>query len=126
MRLSIPIKPDEEGMLGRQCPVITCTDYFKVNATDFSAWKCDTLYCPYCGVASPRDDFLTKDQLEYAKSVATRRVADFLRKEFKDLERRTTTGQFSIGIKFKVEEPPIRLYFEKQSPIISFVLSSIY
>lgn len=30
-RISVPLQPDEEGYIGRECPVESCLGYFKIT-----------------------------------------------------------------------------------------------
>src|SRR5580704_1607129 len=47
-RISVPIQPDEEGYIGRECPVETCVGYFKI--TPGTGLKGPApCHCPYCG-----------------------------------------------------------------------------
>jgi len=116
MKISVPLKPDEEGMFGRQCPKNECKKYFKVKAKDYSTFKGPNLFCPYCGATAHPDIFLTQDQLEYAESIAVREVLGPLLKQLKSLEMKPDRRAFfSIGIEVDIKEPVIRRYFEKQS-----------
>jgi hypothetical protein len=74
-------------------------------------------HCPYCGhVASPRK-FFTKDQIEFAKSVAFRELVDAFRKELKKMEFDIKPrGPFGIGISMKLKpgQPiPLKRYCER-------------
>ena len=67
--ITISIPTDEQGYLGRECP--ECHRYFKVmlgtGLTDPTP-----CFCAYCGHQAAADEFLTQDQLEFAKSAALR------------------------------------------------------
>lgn len=113
-KISVPIQPDEEGMVGRECPEQNCEKYFKVkNGTGIV--NNPAMYCPYCSYKGTPDQFFTKEQIEYAKSIAFRHVADMFGKELKKLERHSFKGPFfSMNIKVKSQPAPIRYYVEKQ------------
>jgi hypothetical protein len=116
-RMSIPIRPDEEGFIGRECPVRTCLGYFKI--TPGTGLKGPApCHCPYCGHSGEQNTFFTPEQIEYAKSVAIRRVIDAVHQDLKSLEfEHKPQGAFGIGISMKVTNSaprPIRYYREKQ------------
>lgn len=72
-------------------------------------------HCPYCGHTGSHNEFFTKDQIEYAKSVGIRQITGELFKELKKLERRPDPKAFiSIGIEVKGRPYPIRYYREKK------------
>ena len=117
MTFNISIPTDEDGMTGRECPVEACLGYFKVKFG--TGLKGDNVpcVCPYCGHRGPHNTFWTKQQLEYAKSVAMREVTDLVHKELKKMEFNVPArGPFGIGFSMKVERGsphPIRYYREK-------------
>jgi phage FluMu protein Com len=69
---SININPDEEGFIGRECP--KCKDYFKVKFD--TGLPTQYHICPYCGYKENYGDFFTKEQIEYAKSVAVKKALE--------------------------------------------------
>jgi hypothetical protein len=111
---SVPLPPDKEGYIGRECP--NCQGYFKaVPGTGLkNATNC---HCPYCGHIAHQSRFTTRDQIEYAKSVAIRRITDAITAELKGLEFDVKpSGAFGIRVSIKVQpgQPhPIRWYREK-------------
>jgi hypothetical protein len=116
-QIQVPIKPDENGYVGRECPVESCLGYFKV--TFGTALKGPVpCHCPYCGHSGSHNTFWTQEQLEYAKSVALRQVTDALERDLKDMEfDYQPRGGFGIGISLKVmpgQPYPIRYYREKK------------
>src|SRR5690606_29970075 len=74
-------------------------------------------HCPYCGHTGPHNHFWTKDQIEYARSVALRQITDAVRKVLCQLEfNRPARGPSGIGSSLKLKEGrqvPIRHYREK-------------
>ncbi len=115
-QISVSIPPDVDGYTGRECP--KCEGYFKI--TGGTGLKGDNLpcHCPYCGHTGTPNEFWTKEQIEYARSVAIRRVMGAVQKDLKAMEFNIRTrGPFGIGISMKFEGgtlPPIRHYREKQ------------
>jgi len=115
--ISIPIEPDAEGYIGRECPQEDCLGYFKVRPGT-GILEPAPCHCPYCGHVGDGNTFYTREQIEYAKSVAFRRIADAFHQDLKGLEfERKPQGAFGIGFSLKVERSspvPIRHYREKQ------------
>ena len=120
MSVKVNLSPDEQGFTGRECP--KCYKYFKVKfGTGLPTSIC---HCPYCGYTGDHNEFFTKDQIEYAKSMALKEVMDQviepelgkLERSFKELERATRGG--FIQIKVKTQRSPVRLslkyYQEKE------------
>ena len=112
MEFSVKIEPDEEGYTGRECP--ECEKYFKIkfgtglpDATD--------CHCPYCNYIGPQDEFWTKQQIEYAQSVALNKISGDLLKSLKKMEVKPKRNQLiSIGIEVKGRPIPITYYSEKE------------
>jgi hypothetical protein len=116
---SIPIKPDEDGFTGRECPNPPCEGYFKVEFGTGLKGSNLPCHCPYCGHVASHDQFWTKEQVEYARSAALRKVTDAIHKDLKKLEfdHRPKRGGFGIGLSLKVKPGrpvPIRYYREKK------------
>ena len=109
------IPADADGYSGKECP--KCERYFKV--TDGTGLTGEGLkcHCPYCGHSDEPVEFATKEQIEYAKSVAIRQVIGAVHKDFKDLEFSFKPRGLGIGLSLKVETgalPPIHYYREKR------------
>ena len=116
-RFNIPIKPDKDGYLGRECPIKVCKGYFKITPGTGLKGRVPC-HCPYCGHSAQMRDFTTKAQIEYAKSVVIRQVTDAIHEDLKDMEfDHPPRGAFGIGISMKVTRDgphPIRHYREKE------------
>lgn len=114
----MPIRPDDSGFLGRQCPVHECLGYFKVKLRTGLRGPGLLCHCPYCGHSGDPNTFWTKEQLQYAKSVVARQVMGAVRKDLKGFEFNfPARGTLGIGIRMKVKDgplPPIRHYHEEQ------------
>lgn len=116
-QFSITLPPDEEGFIGRECPVAECEGYFKIQPGTGLKGENLPCYCPYCGHGAGSDKFFTKAQIEYAKSVVMREVTGALLKDMKSLEfNHRPRGAFGIGISMKVSGHPtaIRRYRESK------------
>lgn len=112
----VPIQPDQDGLTGRECP--NCEGYFKIEFGTGLKGKDLPCHCPYCGHSASHDQFWTKEQIEYAKSVALRKVGDAIYRDLKELEfDYKPKGSFGIGFSLKVKPGrpiPIHYYREKQ------------
>jgi len=116
--ISIPIPADSDAFTGRECPKPDCEGYFKVEFGTGLKGEGLPCHCPYCGHTAGHDQFWTEEQIEYAKSVAMRKVTDSIYKDLKRLEfDQKPKGAFGIGISMKVEPGraiPIHYYREKE------------
>lgn len=116
--ISVRITPDEDGFIGRECPQPDCGGYFKIELGTGLKGENLPCHCPYCGYSAGHDQFWTKEQIEYAKSVALRKVTEALHKDLKKLEfDHKPKGAFGIGISMKVKPgraTPIHHLREKQ------------
>ena len=116
--ISISIPADENRFTGRECPQSNCEGYFKIEFGTGLKGEGLPCHCPYCGHATGHDQFSTKEQIEYATSVAMREITDAIHEDLKTLEfDHKPEGEFGIGISMKVEpgrQPPIHYYRDKQ------------
>jgi Zn ribbon nucleic-acid-binding protein len=113
-QVTVSIQPDKDGYIGRECP--KCESYFKITLG--TGLKGDDLpcHCPYCGHAGDQGDFGTREQIEYAQSIAVRQIMKGFNKTLKAMEFDATPGAF-LGISLKVTPavlPPIQHYREKR------------
>ena len=116
-QFSVSIPPDEDGLIGRECPAPECESYFKIQPGTGLKGENLPCRCPYCGHTAGQDKFFTNAQVEYAKSVVLNQVTGALLKDLKSLEfNHPPRGGFGIGISMKVkgQATPIRHYREKQ------------
>src|SRR5260221_9739383 len=117
-QVSVPIKTDDDGYLGRECPVKECLGYFKITPGTGIKGPAPC-HCPYCGHSGDQNTFWTQEQLDYARSVVIRKVTDALHQDLKSLEfdHRPKPGTFGIGISLKVKPGtphPIKYSREKR------------
>lgn len=117
-RMSIPIKSDDGNFTGRECPQPDCEGYFKIEFGTGLKGSDLPCHCPYCGHEDGHDKFWTKEQIEYARSVALNKITDAISKDLKSLEfDHKPEGAFGIGLSLKVTSSlnhPIRYYREKE------------
>ena len=112
MEVSVKIEPDADGYTGRECP--TCEKYFKIKfGTGLPGSP--PCHCPYCNHTGPQTEFWTKQQIEYAQSVAMHQLSGQFLKELKKLERRPDPrAMISIGMTVKGSPTPIAYYREEE------------
>lgn len=116
--ISIPIPEGEDGLMGRECPQPDCEGYFKIEPGTGLEGEGLPCHCPYCGHTAGHDDFWTKDQIEYAQSVAIRKITNAFHRDMKKMEfNHKPKGGFGVGISMKLKPgrpTPIHYYREKQ------------
>ena len=114
--IRVTLKPDDKGMIGRECPDRDCGRYFKLKLG--TGIPTDTCYCPYCGAEGNATDFFTSDQIEFAKTVAAKKIVDPLLDKFAKNMGRLNRGQRGglIQLEFSVKHTDVRLhrYSERQ------------
>lgn len=116
-KINITIPKDEEGMIGRECPLPDCESYFKLQPGTGLKGEEIPCHCPYCGHKDSPDQFFTKAQIEYAQSIVLNKVTGAVLKDLKALEfNHPPSGGFGIGFSMKVTGQPsaIRHYRERQ------------
>jgi len=112
-KIVVPLTPDENGFIGRECP--ECKMYFKVKPG--TGLPINHQICPYCNYQGPNDKFFTEEQIKYAESVALKKIVDpFLNKidkSFKSLENATRGGFIQIKVTTSGTPIQIKKYQEK-------------
>jgi hypothetical protein len=118
IKISVPMKNDEEGFFGRECPDEGCLGYFKIELGTGLKGKDLPCHCPYCGHVGLHNTFWTQDQLEYARSAAMREAQKYVDKMLKSAfppSRPRRSDFISISFEYKPGKPlPLYLYKEKQ------------
>ena len=114
---SVSIPTDEEGFVGRECPIDGCEGYFKVKPGTGLTGADLPCVCPYCGHSVSNDTFFTKDQLEFARSYGIRKVTEAVREDLKSMEFKTRpSGPLGLSISMTLKPgqlPRLRHYREK-------------
>jgi len=104
-QISVPIRLDQDGYLGRECP--QCESYFKITPGTGITSGSPPCHCPYCGHAGSPIQFWTKDQIRYARSVALNKVTDAVLRDLKEIEFDIKPrGAFGIGMSMKIKGQP--------------------
>lgn len=113
--LSIPLQPDEDGMMARECPNEKCSPgYFKVRVGTGIIDGQEFAYCPYCRSQADPSDFITKEQLRYAQDLAFSEAQEGIEKMIKGAlgigpsgKKRIGGGFLSIEMSLKPGPKPI-------------------
>jgi len=126
----IPLTPDEDGMIGRECPEEECQPrYFKIalceqsEESDSQATQRDSsenmLFCPYCGYQGDTGEFHTQAQIKWAESLVMRgihrEVGRMFEKAFPPNRSASRNSFISFSIEYKPGPlPSVRHYVEKK------------
>lgn len=124
---SLPLTADEDGLVGRECPGAECEPaYFKIAGSADGSMDGDdaedvsqiTVTCPYCGLAANFQQFHTRGQKDWFKSMAMRSIAGSLQRTLADAVKplsRPRGGMLSISFRFKPGRLPlVREYTEEK------------
>jgi hypothetical protein len=116
-KINVPIRPDKDGYIGRECPNAACGEYFKVTfGTGIKGPA--PCHCPYCGHTGDQETFFTRQQIKYLESIMMSKVVEALHQDLKAFEfEHKPNGPFGVGISMKVQPGapvPIRWYREKK------------
>lgn len=117
--VEVSIKPDKNGFTGRECP--KCENYFKVKFG--TGLPITYQICPYCGYQGDSKEFFTKEQIEYAKSIAIKElVAPILDEFHKSLKQLETTKRGFIQIKIQSSGNKFKVYDYQEKMLETEVL----
>jgi hypothetical protein len=105
-QIRVPIEPDEDEYVGRECPATDCLGYFKITPGTGVKGPAPC-HCPYCGHKGESNTFFTQEQIDYARSIVVRKVTDALHKDLRSLEfEHKPQGPLGIGLSLKVKASP--------------------
>ena len=116
-QIKVPIRPDKDGYLGRECPNSECEEYFKITPGTGITTPAPC-HCPYCGHTGDPQTFWTKEQTKYIESFIKRKTDDAMYNELKAMEFGVRPrGPIGTGVSFKVRRQGapayLRWYREK-------------
>lgn len=125
-RFRVPLKADDDGLLGRECPNEECQPkYFKMSliipggiSKTIENFSQIDVTCPYCGTVDNMQSFHTESQVEWIKSIMFRNIKktfqDNLRESFRSTSPKTK-GMISSNLTFKPSPlHSVRHYVEEQ------------
>lgn len=125
-QMSIPLKPNDDGMVGRECPNTDCMlkyfqigksipDEFLKNGNNLSD---SNITCPYCGHVDHFQKFHSEDHKKWIESMIHRDMAitiqNMLQNTVKGFKSSSNSG-FSCSMSFKPGPlPNVRYYTEEK------------
>lgn len=121
--MSVPIPKGEDGRIARECIDANCSPaYFKVLPETGITGNHETAYCPYCRASAPPQNFVTEDQLRYAKDVLAREAVGGVERMLKSAlglgaggKRTISGGLLSIEMSLKTNpRPHVQRPFEEE------------
>ena len=114
--IRVTIEPDDDGMVGRECPNSDCGRYFKLKLG--TGLPTTITRCPYCEVEGEQIDFMTADQVRYVQTVGAKKILDPIFDKFSKNMKRLSSSQGGslLQLKVSVGRSGIKLhnYQEKQ------------
>jgi phage FluMu protein Com len=126
VEMSIPLKPNDDGMIGRECPNNNCgPKYFQIglhipegflqNDQDLSNID---ITCPYCGTVNNMQKYHTEEHTKWIKSMIRRDVAISVQKMLEGSIKNfkpVSNSIVSINMSFKPGPlPNVRYYTEEK------------
>lgn len=115
-RFEIELIPDDQGMIGRECPNVNCKGYFKIEPGTGPQVEGMTCHCPYCSFEASHSNFITENQKAYGYSIIKKDLykgyTDQLHKMARNSDRKSRGGFLQLSIDVKVSPRPIQYYAE--------------
>lgn len=126
VEMAIPLKPNDDGMVGRECPNPACgPKYFQMgrylpegilkNGQEFSDIE---ITCPYCGYIDNMQKFPTMEQGKWIESMIHRDMAITIQKMLGDVAKNfksESNSAFSFEMSFEPGPlPNVRYYSEEK------------
>lgn len=117
---SVSMPKDLDGRTARECPQHDCSPgYFKVK-TGTGVQDQTEAFCPYCRAVEKPSEFITKDQIRYAREVVATQAHEGIQRMVKESlgldsqgRRQLGGGLLKIGIEMKPSPiPPARRPWE--------------
>lgn len=100
-KISVNIPLDEEGNVEYACPM--CDRLFRLKTNEFEGENCvEAMYCPYCGLNFPPNEFMPKHVMEYIKAQVVYYEEQKVQEELKRMSRKYKFMQFKPK---KIEAP---------------------
>lgn len=97
--MSVPIEPDSEGYLDKECPSEPCLFLFKIHGDDWSnIVRDEEVFCPSCGHVAPAKSWYPRAQVEavrdYALGTITNAMNKAMRADAAESKRRQSRKSF--------------------------------
>jgi hypothetical protein len=79
--ITVPIEPDSEGYLDKECPSEPCLFLFKIHGDDWSnIVRDEEVFCPSCGHVAPAKSWYPRAQVEAARDYALGTITNSMNK----------------------------------------------
>lgn len=104
--IKFTIPTDDDGFVTLKCPF--CAKHFKIAGADANDEDIYELFCPYCGLVTEPNEFLTDEVKEKAERIIENYRNELINKFMKDIERsfKGSKGMtFKKGKDLKMNEP---------------------
>lgn len=98
---TITIQGDSEGYVRFECPY--CDSEFRLQAGEYRSddEPFEELFCPYCGLAKEKNEFLSSDVIEQAKALACNYMVENLNKSFKKMQNSVNRSRGLMKMDFR-------------------------
>lgn len=105
--ISVSLPTDADGYLDRQCPSKTCLFLYKAECEDWQDKVADgAAFCPMCRHSAPKDNWHTRDQIEFmqqsARAHLDERLGKAMRADAQAMNAAQRPGQF-LTMKMSVQ-----------------------
>ena len=109
---TLSIQGDSEGYVTFECPY--CNSEFKLQAGEYQNddEPFEGLFCPYCGLAKEKNEFLSSEVIEQARAIAYNYMVEELNKTFKKMQRSLNHSKGLI--KIKMDYKPLKKVATKE------------
>lgn len=95
------IQGDGEGYVTFECPF--CASEFKLQAGEYQNDEepFEELFCPYCGLAKGKNNFLSSEVIEQAQALAYNYMVEKLNKSFSKIKKSINRSNGLIKMDYK-------------------------
>jgi hypothetical protein len=94
----VPLDPDEDGRMARECPDEQCSPwYFKVKGGTGITSGQEEAFCPYCRRADNPRNFATQEQIRFAKEVVLGEAHEGIHRLIKNSLGLDSSGRRKFG-----------------------------
>lgn len=101
MEMTVIIQGDSEGYVTFECPF--CGSEFKLQAGEYQdeEFPFEELFCPYCGLARNKNDFLSREVIEQAQAMAYNYAIEELNKALGKMAKSINRSNGIIKMKYR-------------------------
>jgi hypothetical protein len=93
-QIAIPVEPDKDGYIDKECPNTECLFQFKVLEVDWkNKFSDEEVHCPMCNFTAASNRWFTTEQVEASKEKIQEHLASRLHNAFREDARRFNSRQ---------------------------------